>query len=563
LTLDGAAVDRYLEQRFRAVVLLLGLIYAAIEIAYVARLPLIMDEFDGAYEAFRVLHAVPFRDFIPYKTVIGYYIQALPAAAAGSVWGRLMAIKMATAVFNVIMLAGAAFYLRRLLRPAAVLFALLLLIVCSTFLERSAELRVDMLTAWAGLWSLLLLLDRRCGWAGALGGLSFTVSQKGAFYIVAANAALLAYAALSRERLAAIRGMVKLDAATAAVIAAYVGLWSFWSSAGRVFSVTFLGAAQTALMDVYDIRAKYWGQVLRRDPAYFALAGAALVLLFMRFRRTDSRPATLVAPVYAGVVLAQAAWYSQPWPYFFVLIFPTLFVLHAVFFDELQRERADRSLGLPAWAMIGVLVAGVIFPLRRVPLALSRDNSYQRYTVQLAAALLDPADRYLAGTDIIHDREQAPGALARLGALDLARVRAAPPAVHQALLAAMIAHPPKVVIGNYRVYGLPRPLLEHIARNYSRLGASVYGYGPLLDPGSRTVALAFDGEYRLDSPVQQPVVIDGTTHQSGAVISLRKGARTLSHGQPLRLRLFPPAASAVLDSRFVDEEPLYPNIYDW
>ena len=59
------------------------------------------------------------------------------------------------------------------------------LFAMSTFLERAAELRVDMLTSLAGLVSFVLLLSRRYALAGLACGLSFLISQKGVYFFAA------------------------------------------------------------------------------------------------------------------------------------------------------------------------------------------------------------------------------------------------------------------------------------------------------------------------------------------------------------------------------------------
>lgn len=125
--------------------MLLVLAYCLIETVYVLRLPVVMDEFDGAYEAYRLRHELPYRDYLPYKTVLGYFIEAIPALLPVKVWPRIMAIKIALVLINTAMLAAAGRYLARFFDRTAVIAALVLLIVCSNFLERSAELRVDML----------------------------------------------------------------------------------------------------------------------------------------------------------------------------------------------------------------------------------------------------------------------------------------------------------------------------------------------------------------------------------------------------------------------------------
>lgn len=535
--------------RFRRAVALLALAYCVVETVYVLRLPLVMDEFDGAYEAYRLRHEVPYRDYTPYKTVVGYAIEALPAALATSVWPRILTIKVALALINTLMLAGAALYLARFFDRTAIAGALLLLIVCSNFLERSAELRVDMLTAWAGLWSLLFLLRGRPIVSGALCGLSFLISQKGALYFVAANLALAGCWILydrTRERF---REIVVFDAAFTIVIAAYVVLWSIVAPAATVIRATFFAAAGQALLGVYAIRAHYWSQILLRNPAVFVLAIGGVVVLLLRRNRTYA-----LLALYGAVILFEGAAYKQPWPYFFPMLLPTMFVVHAALFSEVR---------LPRWAVAAIGIAGVLYPLTRLPVVLARDNAYQRYNVKLAGALLGPDDTYVAGTDIIHDHEQTIRPLERLDGYMLARLRAQPAPVLTSFVRALAQRPPKLFIANYRVYGMPRPLLDFIDTDYARLSGSILAYAPRWEAGVTRRAVAFGDRYQVDTRTPGTVQIDGREYRTGALVMLTAGMHNLSAKQTVRMRLLPESAVAVLDPAFVDEQQFYPNVYDY
>ena len=106
-----------------------------------------MDEFQGAYLVSRLEHELPYRDFRPYKNVLGYYLQAIPLKWSHSTWQGLMSIKFATLGVNIVAILSAAHLLAKRFRRTAVCFGTLMFVVMTTFLERSAVLRVGMLTA--------------------------------------------------------------------------------------------------------------------------------------------------------------------------------------------------------------------------------------------------------------------------------------------------------------------------------------------------------------------------------------------------------------------------------
>src|SRR5688572_22027074 len=88
-------VERFLTERFRSVVVIVATLYAVLTTTYVATLPLVMDEFQGAFAVQQVAAYVPYRDFQPYKTVLGYYLELIPFSLADDVWSRLMVVKWA------------------------------------------------------------------------------------------------------------------------------------------------------------------------------------------------------------------------------------------------------------------------------------------------------------------------------------------------------------------------------------------------------------------------------------------------------------------------------------
>lgn len=538
--------------RFRSSVLLIVLLFVAIQIFYAQRLALVMDEFDGAYETYRLGRDIPYRDFTPYKTVLGYYLQYPATLVASTVWGRIVALKVELIVFNALMLAAAAFYCSRLLSRAATVLALAMLAASTVMLERAGEIRVDMLTAWAGLWSVLFLIRRRFGLAGALCALSFAISQKAALYVVASNVVLILGVVMDRDRRSAVRAFLAFNAAAAAGLLAYLLFWSAIGDPQTVLRATFVSASQTAVTVDYDIQWRFWSQVLVRNFFLFILAGAAVAALV---RRRDDAVARSVG-VYSAVLLLLCAIYTQPWPYFFVILFPTLFVLIAVFLDRIERH------GLPRLLVGACVVLGVLFPLHRLLVVPERSNEYQRYNVSLASALLGENETYLAANDIVHDREQALRPLSRLDAIGLRLLEEQGSKKHAQLIRDLDRNPPKLIIGTYRIYHLPQMMLEYIGQQYARLSGSIYLYAPLVPGGEGMLNIRFPGRYRVEVQTGGDAMVDGDQLPNGTMIDLQAGAHRISTPAPLRLRLLPAGIESLIDPQYAEERIFYPQVYD-
>lgn len=571
------AVETMPRARFSLLLAALLAGYAALQVLYVTRQPLIMDEFAGAAEVYNLAHGIPYRDYVPYKTVLGYAIQSMAAAVADDAWTQLIAIKLQTVIVNAGMLAVVGIWLARLYGRRSALLALVVMSCSSLFLERSSELRVDMLTAWFGVLSLLALLDRKPAWAGVLLAVSFGVSQKAALYAVATEAAFAAlFLGSPGTRRDMLRSFLQFNVAFAAGVASYIAIWSIPSSLQTVVGHVFGIMGDAAAIDVYAIRWRYWSQTLIRNPAVFLLTAIALWQLRRMWpltltlspplngeRRLASRE-TEQAPLPTGsalllvftiVVLAQAVWYPTPWPYFFVIIWPTLLVLHAAALETMLPLRR------PAYAAF--IMLAVLYPLLRVPVVLARDNDYQRHTIELADALLEPGETYLAATPLLPHRRQAVERLAWVDAIQIALLQKEAPATWNGIVAQLERNPPKLLISNYRIRGLPAPIRNWLDRHYAQLAASVHVYAPLMDAGQGLMPIAFSGRYRVELQQQNgTALVDGRPRQHGELFELTRGTHTVAAATGVRLRLLPHGVEQHIDPELLREQLFFRNLYD-
>jgi hypothetical protein len=432
----------------------------------------------------------------------------------------------------------------------------------TSFVARSSEIRVDMLTAWAGLFSLLLILRRRWLLAGVLAGTSFLVSQKGIYYLVAANAAAGAvWLFESRDRRQAFRDLLVLNLGAAATVLGYVAFWSMVATPRSVIDATFLAPANIAVGHfLYDLR-EYWTRTLEQNPAYYggALAGFA-VLIAARFRGRAG-PAHVMVVAYGMTLFALCAWHHQPWPYFFVILIPTLMVVHAACIDVLLRERFRARLA-PLVVLGLILLGGVAYPLTFLPEMLSRDNQYQRYVVRLAHSVLGKRDTYLAGNDLVYDREQTHPALRRLSASHVVEMQHWPKPRLDTLIEEVDRGRPKLMIFDYRLEGLPTELRSYLLRRFDHSSASVYLYAPLVAQDEQTFDIWFGGQYRIE-PLGGKAVIDGLDAPSGGLLWLSAGAHRNGSAVAVRLRLIPADAAAHTDLAMQVSRALFAGVYDY
>lgn len=534
----------------------LSLLYFSIQLAYISRLPLVMDEFDGANEAYQLLALTPYKDFRPYKTVLGYYLELPPLLFTSDLWTGLMLSKVWLALINTAAIFLSTLALAAIFTPASALTGQLLLISVTTFLERSSEIRVDMLTAWFGLASLLLLLKQRWLLAGGVAGLSFLISQKGVYYILSANAAAGVFWLFESRDRRTFRDLVVMNAGAAAVIAAYIALWGLVSTPWTVFAATFLSHGDIVFGQYYDL-SQHWTRTLGKNPFFYWGAVAGIAALAIAWWRGFVGGTHARAAAYAAALFALCAWHKQPWPYFFVLLIPTLMVVHVAVAEVVLRNR--RWLR-PAVAV--VLLAGVALPLTYMPDILSRDHDYQRHVVRLAAAMLDDHDTYLAGNDLIYNRTQSHDGLRRLGASHAEAMRQWPQARLDALIADLEAARPKLIIRDQRMRALPQAVGSYLGTRFAPLWSSVEGYAPLVGVNQRDFELWFDGDYLVE-PASGSAVIDGATVPVGTRLTLARGQHRNDSAAPVRLRLQPRDFAAHADPAMQRRRLMFSRAYDY
>jgi hypothetical protein len=541
-------------KRFSIAAAALIAFYLAIELAYVIRAPRVMDEFVNAFIVRQLETKLPYRDYAPPKTVLAYYIE-LPPLLLRDGWQAMTAVKVELALLNVLLLAAAAAVLSRRLRPHAVLASMALLVVMTNYLERSAELRADPIAALLGLASLLCLISRRPLLAGIAAAASFLATQKAIYFVAAAAVALVALFLRDRSR-KRIRDLLLFAIGSAGTLALYIASWSAVSSPRRVIASIFFDASVSsiALADFYDIRWKYWSQTLVRNPFFYALAIAGLVMAIRRWLTREPDDVIDVIAPYAFTITLLCVWHKQPWPYFFVFLVPTLFVLNAATIDDLLARSRPRVVLAFATAFA---LFGLLLPLSRIPHALARDSGFQHAMFDAGEQLLGPGETYVDGISILYRHEQALPMFAWLDAMALQHLREMRESELRALAGGLPNRPPKLLIWNDRIAGLPPGLLSYFATQFRPVYGNLFLYAPIV-AGSQFV-VHFDGGYRVEGA---EAAIDGVAVKAGAVLQLKRGVHSLVAEQPLRLRLLPPAGIDV-DPRYAGPHELFPNVYDF
>lgn len=514
-------------------------LYLALQWLYSRRLPLNVDEFHGAAEVYRLFTEMPYRDYRPYKTVLGYYLQ-VPGLMGSEGWEGLIALRRYMAVLSAAALIVLVAVLEKLFRREAIVIGAGLLVIMSTFLERSAEIRVDMLTGWAGVFTLVALLLGYPFAGGFIAGVAFLVSQKGAFYVVAGLLALLT-AQMWHGRLQAFKQGARFLGGGGIALALYLVVWVLLAGPSAVFEPTFGGAADVARRNVYSGLRASWVVSIFHNPLFYVLAalGVASALISGFLERDEAgdlgaRNDRLLT-VFVVVLLFQALGYAQAWPYFLLIVVPVLAVAVIRFLNGRLGRRSPLGLSTPLAVLIGLF--GLIVPVFSILVALNGTTEDQEAVFRAARSAVDPDEAYWAGSNFLYDRSQV-GVLGWLDRYNLSAFRASSPEARQAALEVLASNPPAVVVNNYRLDSLPHEFQQFLGNNYLRVWGPLLTYAPQAGNEDTTVWVGLPGRYLIEETGY--VLAEDGRAQQGDTIDLGRGEYRIGGGAP-RLRRVEPA----------------------
>jgi hypothetical protein len=443
---------------------LLCAIYLSIQIFYIHYSLLTTDDLWLAYHTFHYKNSIPYHDFAPYKTVLGYYILIIPMLIFKGLFQPLLYTKMWLALINIVFLAGAALSLKKIFPAKAVLVSLALIVFSQTFLNYSAEIRVDILSFWLCLISALFIFENKYLLAGISLGIGFAFCQKAIWYIIATDCALAMQWLCHVRTTKMLRDVTLFNVAAGLVIAGYIGFWSCLSSLSVVLHSIFYDAYIISTTTSYlNIRYDYWAFILTNNPLLFLLSPFILFSFFIVPQHDSHKMKRTFIATYAAIILFFMISCTSPFSYYMLATMPAFFLLYAALFSWLfdlfqQPGNQIRWVGkegiigfvvlylfilltlktiffLPSayllTGMIPILVAasvmtklelrqtglnlilittlfvGMVFPLTRfISLLPDLDGHYQRYLFNLTHQLLAENEDYVAGEPLFYNKTQ-------------------------------------------------------------------------------------------------------------------------------------------------------------
>lgn len=517
------------------------LLVAAVNSRYVA------DEYIQA-DYSRYAEAGGFYDsFQPIKTVLyAYYFRAARELADSSVelmffarlQGFVLAVGMVLLVYAITRRLGA--------DRVSALFAVLVLLAFSNFMERSFRVRSDNLAtvfALAGLWvavgkdaALPVRQALRRSWrplvVGLLVGAAFLSTQKAVYHALALGLGYLALGArLGARRTRApedpsaapeTAGRLSRGLSALAPAALFSAGWVvsvllyavYFGGTGvlRVLERVFLAPRQVALHGG-EVYRELWVSLyhtVHRNQLALGLCLLGLVLALRRWRRLDPRQA--LSLVVAAVLTVLVMTHNQPWQYVFVLMLPFLAPWALEVIDWLAPAGASpRRPARPA--VIALFAALLLLSFPRNFYALRLDNSEQDRVAARAESLLAPGERYADGLGMLPNRPRA-GERWWWDAATKIEISRAAARGDFTVLHETLDDQPKLWLITYRLHDLRSLVGPFLSSSYLPVDPNILLSGAPVDrDGETRFVAAWAGRYGLydrdGKPLAVPFRIDG------------------------------------------------------
>jgi len=594
----------------------LCLFYFSFECFFNSYYMITVDEFWFAHRIYEYKNGLPYKNFAPYKTVFGYYLLLLPMLAANGIIKTLILTKNALALLNTLVLLVSSHWLTRYFQKSAVLCGLALLISTETMLSYSTNIRVDLLSYWFCLFSLLFLLENHFVLAGILIGLGFITSQKAIWYMFASNMALGCYWLLVKCNMKMFWNIIRFNVTTLILIASYVILWTCIADWHTVINSVFYEASIMYQLDWYaNARVLFWSTILTANPLVFLLSPAILLSAMATYKNDNNYYKRLFVIIYSFTILLCLIPYKQVFPYYMQVTLPIYFVLYTAFFSWLFPLLQTRLVavllvrGAWLWLFLFAYITGVIFviytfslppayfmvitiPVLLVyaitdknqlsdklsllflklmiitivfvggiyPLTLFTFNmannkgDYQKETIENMLTLLQDNSDYIAGIELIYNKNQPIAGMRHLGGAQVDYLYAPTEKLRRGMLASLYYSPDvtsesvikalkesrvKFYVNNYRMMALPRNIKQYLTSEYEQYTGSIYLYSPKVMQGNQKIGIKFPGVYLIESGTPQKITLDGKTYHSNSYAILDRKQYSSVASYHYRLKFIP------------------------
>lgn len=536
-------------------VVIICLLYFITQCCYLSYAHFYRDDFWLAYHTTLYKKAMPYRDFAPYKSVLGYYVLLMPMYLFHGVVSSLLSVKIWVALINTLFLTLTSVWLSKFFAKKAILLSLVIIISTPLFIMFSSEIRTDVLSTWFCLISVLFLFEKKYLLTGASLGLAFLISQKAVWYMIATDCGIVVYWLMNERTWKMVKNIALLNISALCILAAYIMIWSYYSSIAIVLRSLFYEPYIIASVDWYaNHQAVFWTYIIGNSLGIITLLPIALIGLMI----LPAKNRTFIIP-YALVILFFMLSCKQAFPYFPLIGVPAFLLVFCAFLSALNTYVLSSSplnkhvRNTYAWMILSTIIMVFIWsPWQFVSILPTYNSRYQKSMLRLMDKLLENGGSYIAGVPLLVNLKQpVPGLENLVGpAIDYLH--------HQSkklqplmtfpsqnlvdvtvpqLITSIQKAPVKIYVDNNRFHKLPKSLQDYLHTQYKHFWGSVFLYAPQIQAGEQIVDIKFAGNYKINTP--DAITLNNKTYQPNTIIPLLSSQYRSKAQSPYQLELIP------------------------
>lgn len=518
------------------------LIFSLISLIFFTALsrPFISDEFHEAVLVSKLFKLTPYKDFIYYKNLLGYYLKAPLLLLPTSWWNKLIISRIFIFFLFSLFLLTTLYQTRRWFNLVTFSLSLALPFYITQSLLHTTAYRVDFFTMALAFLGLLHIFKENKISAGILLGVSFTISQKAGIYLLPS---LLVLNFLEKEKF---KSTFTYFLGFLIPITLYIFVWGIVSDLKTVLFAIFV--KDTIMATSAGLNVKwYWLKSFKENTSIYLLALTGFIPKFWINKNVYSKAGL----VFTVTLFFEATFLGQPWPHWFILwcpflAFPIYSALEAIKSDKWEIQATIAIILICLFQSIGNLFFRYQF-----------NNSYQQFNILLMESFLKKGDNYLAGVDVHPDFVQEPDELREMYAINRVKVFNLPNEKKEDLVNKFLGNPPRILFYNYRLSEFIPEIRALFDKHYYHFWGNIFAYKIPINSGERIYDVPFEGTFLIGGNELLEIEFNNQKWKRGNSFKLKPGTVKLKSNGEGYLGLIPTTYKVKLDKGYLSPRSLH------
>lgn len=501
--------------------------------------PFISDEFHEAVLVSKLFKLTPYKDFLYYKNVLGYYLKAPLLMLPISWWSKLVLTRVTLFLFFLLHFILFIIKARKFFSPLLLTLSLGLAYLISQSILHTVAYRVDLITMVVCSFALLFTLDRKFLVSGLLLGVAFLISQKAGLYY------LPLFGVITVLQPKEFKPFLRVSFGILIPVVIYILFWGFLSDFKTVIYTMFIQDTIMATSAGLSVRW-YWLKSLKENTFIYLTSFTGLYPLFWKEQSKELKACLL----FTSILFIEAMFLGQPWPHWFILWCPFLaFPLYTIFI-HLETKQLEKVI-------IGVTLLGLIQTTGNLLYRYQFNNEYQKFNLLLLESFLQKGESYLAGVDVHESYDQNPSELREMYAMNRIKVFQSSIDEKKKLVEKFKNSPPHILFYNYRLREFIPEIQALFDEYYYHFWGNIFAYQIRISPGEQFYNVPIDGKFLLSGNELLEIEFRNQKWKRGNSFILKPGPIKIKSNGSATLKLIPKNYKVKLNKDFINPRSLH------